>query len=316
MRAVRGQLFPRYKQRDVTLFVGSDGLPLGDNLLLTAVAREIKKRNADARITIITNRPEIFERNPDIDHVKLLSEAGKTELRTNLISYKHGFPYRKHFLQYCCECVNITDAIELRTYIHPAAEDWAWAKAFVSQFSVPPILISRGAGSQAYRKTWPLDAWKKIVAHLARFAPVVEVGAGAEPLGLSEDQCLCLSGKTTVHQLAALMKKSQALIAMDSGPMHLAAAVDLPTVCLLGGVYPPIAVSYPNFRILSNRPPCADCAPLRQCDFGTQCLANIKVQDVLAALDALCPGISANSSASKTSRRPRSSDFCHPSSVR
>jgi ADP-heptose:LPS heptosyltransferase len=273
-------------------------------------------RNPEARIHVLTNVPGIFDRNPDVDGVSSRDHSDTTRFHDTRISYSAGFPYQKHFLEYCCECLDINDAIALRTYVYPAREDAAWAEAFVSKLSGSLILINRTAGSNVFRKTWPAESWKKLGANLARSATIVDISTLGEPLDLPAGQFVDLSGQTTVHQLAALMRKARALISVDSGPMHLAAAVNLPTVCLLGGVYPPVAIRYPNSRILSNRPACADCEPLRHCDFGTQCLANIKVQDVLAALDDLCPAISANSPASKTARRPRSSDFCHPSSVR
>lgn len=292
---IGGWLAPRYRRPVVRLFIGSiTSTALGDNLMLTTVAREVKKRNPKARIEVLTNVPEIFERNPDVDLVRPRTETDRARFRDSFIHYGYGFPYRQHFLEYCCACVNITDPIELRTYIYPSPQDQTWADAVMSELSAPPILINRGAGSKVFRKTWPLDSWQKLVEKLVCLGPVLDIGFEREPLETRGSGYSSLAGQTTVHQLAALMAKSRALISVDSGPVHLAAAFDLPTVCMVGGVYPAAAIQYPNSRVLTDRPACADCAPLRQCDFNVKCMAKIHVETVLAALDDLCPGLSSS----------------------
>src|SRR5205807_2218562 len=119
---------------------------LGDNLMLTTVAREIRKRNPRAQIHAITNRPDVFARNPDFESVIPFARGDRTNGRQFLVTYKQGFPYKRHFVHYCCECVGIRDSIELRTYIYPTAEDHAWAEAFISDLPDLPILVNRGAG--------------------------------------------------------------------------------------------------------------------------------------------------------------------------
>jgi ADP-heptose:LPS heptosyltransferase len=44
-----------------------------------------------------------------------------------------------------------------------------------------------------------------------------------------------LAGKTDLLQLAAVLKQSALYIGNDTGPLHLAAAVGTPTLCILGG---------------------------------------------------------------------------------
>jgi heptosyltransferase III len=47
-------------------------------------------------------------------------------------------------------------------------------------------------------------------------------------------QPLCLAGKTTLKQLAALSQRSQLFIGVDTAPMHIAAAVGTPVIALFG----------------------------------------------------------------------------------
>jgi len=306
---VSGAVWPRYRRPLVTLLSSPDGFALGDNLLLTTVAREIKKRNPNARVEILTSRPEVFDRNPDVDCVTLLRRGDRSNSRKRTVSYKDGFPYRKHFFHYCCDCLDIPGPIDLRTYLYPSVEHQEWANSVLSDLPGAPILISRGAGSHAYRKAWPIESWNELVASLVRLAPVIDIGADGSPLPFATSLYRSLLGDTSVHQLGALMSKARGMITMDSGPLHVAAAFALPTVCILGGVYPPEAISYPHSKILTHRPPCQDCAPLRHCDYDAKCLSAIKVQDVLGALKEVCLGVPALEAFSLRNMMPEQSLF-------
>ncbi len=49
---------------------------------------------------------------------------------------------------------------------------------------------------------------------------------------------MSLVGKTTLRQLVALLEKASLVIANDSGPMHIAAALGRPLVTLFGPTNP------------------------------------------------------------------------------
>lgn len=49
---------------------------------------------------------------------------------------------------------------------------------------------------------------------------------------------LDLTGKTTLEQTAAVMKKCNVIVTHDSGPMHLASAVDVPVISIFGPTDP------------------------------------------------------------------------------
>jgi ADP-heptose:LPS heptosyltransferase len=90
-----------------------------------------------------------------------------------------------------------------------------------------------------------------------------------------------------VRQAAALMKKCSLFISNDSGPMHMAAAVGVPTVAIFGPTNPvwvkPWGVKH---RIVRLGLPCSPCfryspAPLKcaaHIDFA--CLKDIDVDQV------------------------------------
>jgi len=123
-----------------------------------------------------------------------------------------------------------------RTAIISATEaDSKWLADQLRYLPRPIMAIHPGAGWVT--KRWPVE---KFAAIARRFAgSVVVVGGSSERLSGSQiiratadspKPVLNLAGQTTLKQLAVLLKKVDLLVTNDSGPMHLAAAVETPVV--------------------------------------------------------------------------------------
>jgi ADP-heptose:LPS heptosyltransferase len=80
---------------------------------------------------------------------------------------------------------------------------------------------ARGAG-----KSLDSEAIRGLCERLAP-RPIVLAGVGQPPAALPGN-VLDLTGRTTLGQLIGLLRRARAVISVDSGPMHLAAAVDAP----------------------------------------------------------------------------------------
>jgi len=121
--------------------------------------------------------------------------------------------------------------------VDPAAE--AWGSAELQRRAVREfVLISPGAGWGA--KLWPAERYGEAarslgLTALVNFAPgeeelaraVVEAGGGAA----QAIQC-------SVGELIALTRRARLFIGPDSGPMHLAAALNIPVVAIFGPTDP------------------------------------------------------------------------------
>ena len=83
-------------------------------------------------------------------------------------------------------------------------------------------------------KQWPLNSFRELVKRLARESNIkVIIIGGKDELARSKELCsnlgnnlINITGRTTLRQLAALLNKCKLLISGDSGPVHLACAVD------------------------------------------------------------------------------------------
>ncbi len=109
----------------------------------------------------------------------------------------------------------------------------------------------------------------------------VEIGADIEK------QLTCpsvnLVGKTTVRQMMAVIANSELAISNDSGPMHIAAAFDTPTVAVFGPT--DHTTTYPwseQSTVVHSGAECAPCLK-RKCPIDHHCMLNVTVDDVVAA---------------------------------
>ena len=122
--------------------------------------------------------------------------------------------------------------------IDPAAE--VWADGILSPGSAPGVLINPGAGWGA--KRWPVERYAAVAqALIAEGCRVfVNAGPGEEPLSASILQAVPtatpLSG--SLVQLIALTRRIALCIAGDTGPLHLACALQKPVVGIYGPTDP------------------------------------------------------------------------------
>jgi heptosyltransferase-2 len=102
----------------------------------------------------------------------------------------------------------------------------------------------------------------------------------------SKAGALVAAGETTVGELIALLALCQGFAGNDSGCMHLAGALGLPTVAVFGSTNPartgPLG---PQTRIISRALECSPCLA-RTCRFGHyNCLRDIAAEEVAGALE-------------------------------
>lgn len=102
-----------------------------------------------------------------------------------------------------------------------------------------PILIHPGSGGRD--KTWPSILWESFIAHAQKdgwhLQPVlgeVELETWPTETIARWTRRFAAIGCTSLDELHDLLKNSRGLIGLDSGPAHLAAAMNLPTIALFG----------------------------------------------------------------------------------
>jgi heptosyltransferase-2 len=152
-------------------------------------------------------------------------------------------------------------------------------------------------------KQWPPSRFGELATHLAeRNVASVLVGAPADRAACREvidEACrhaaggaptiIDLSGQTTLTTLAGVLTEAHAVVANDSGAMHLAAAVGTRLVAVFGPTddrkTSPLRAGpdAPRPLILKTDVWCRPCM-LRECPIDHRCMTRIRARAVLDAL--------------------------------
>jgi len=89
-----------------------------------------------------------------------------------------------------------------------------------------------------------------------------------------------LAGKTGLEELIETLAGSRMLLTNDTGTMHLAAALGVPTVAIFGSTEPALTGPLgPRHEVVRNHVDCSPCF-LRECPLDFRCMHSISVQDL------------------------------------
>jgi heptosyltransferase-3 len=172
-------------------------------------------------------------------------------------------------------------------------------------------------------KCWPADKSAELVDRLAADGHTLVLTAAPGETDLVESiaaharaPVVNLAGKLSIKQLGALIGRARLFIGVDSMPMHLAAAMGVPTVALFGPSYEeewgPWRVPR---RIVTSTHACRPCG-FKGCGAGevSECLTELPVDVVHAAVRDLLAEIAAGARrlASETHAARDRSPALHP----
>lgn len=137
-------------------------------------------------------------------------------------------------------------------------------------------------------KQWHIERFHDLAIELvnAGYGVIVFADAQGKDLGeavcqgLDASICIDMSGKTNMGQFIALMQKCSVLVTNDSGPMHLAAALDKHLVALFGSTDDVVTGPYSDkAHVIHKRVECSPCFQ-RVCPIDFRCMRRIEVSEV------------------------------------
>ncbi len=168
---------------------------------------------------------------------------------------------------------------------------------------LPPVgqLVGDGAyvavhpSASVPARTWAGERWADAVRSLTRDGHRVVVTGGPDDRRLTAtaagDTGIDLGGRTDFAELAAVLKAASVVVAPNTGPAHLAAAVRTPVVSLFAPVVPaarwaPYGV--PRVILGDQDAPCKE-TRVRVCPIpGHPCLDTVAPAEVVTAVRRLC----------------------------
>ena len=184
-----------------------------------------------------------------------------------------------------------------------SAEDYAWAEKHLPKEGEGPILVVNPAASKPER-SWLVERYIEVLLEAKRRWQVQIVltgGPGTYDRELADQiakeiQVTDLVGKTKPKQLLAVISKAHAVLCPDTGPSHMAAAVNTPVIALHAVTNPLVSGPYTFLHLVVNRYPEAVQQflgmPYEQHVWGTHVHGDntmqlISVEEVMAKLEQI-----------------------------
>jgi len=174
-------------------------------------------------------------------------------------------------------------------------------------------LVAIAPGTNWDTKQWRGDGFAEVARHfLQKGCAVILMGsererAVCEAVAALAPGAVNLAGETTLPELAALIRRATVCVTNDSGPMHLAVALDRPVVSLFGPTDPVWAGPYRrDGAVLRAGVACSPCylRQLSQCPHGHACMQEVAARVVAERVEGILakPPSRARSTAPHTSR--------------
>jgi lipopolysaccharide heptosyltransferase II len=209
----------------------------------------------------------------------------------------------KHELDYNLDLIKCLGIIpedkELYIPLRPEAEKWVESLFLQEGIKETDRLLAIHPGASCPSKVWPNERFAQVADRLIEkygFKTLIissPKDIKKAELALANMRCpaINLAGKTSLTQLASLLKRCTLFISNDSGPVHIASAVGTPVIAIFGrgqkGLSPkrwgPVGK---KDRFLHKQVGCIACMA-HNCKKEFACLKAITVDDILAVADSI-----------------------------
>ena len=166
-----------------------------------------------------------------------------------------------------------------------AVHEWLNAEILRLRLQDGFVILNPGAGWGA--KQWPVARYAELARELGEYGvrSLINHGPGEEELAAHVEQNSdghAVAASFTISQLMAITRKSSLFIGGDTGPMHLAALLNVPVVALFGPTDPARNGPYGTKSIVLRDPASVTSHKrIRETEAG---LRNITVPRVLEAV--------------------------------
>lgn len=194
----------------------------------------------------------------------------------------------------------LTEA-ELLPHLNATIDQLQEAEVLLKQHGLDPHqrpLVALNAGATNSRaKCWPADRFAALADWLVaeRRAQIVLIGAPSERANAAQviqlmrhSQARNLAGETSMAQLIGLLARCDLLVSNDTGPAHIGAALDRPTLTLFGPTNEfetaPTGARAQLLRVDGIE--CARCMH-RDCPIDHRCMTHLTVEAVAQRVEGL-----------------------------
>lgn len=177
--------------------------------------------------------------------------------------------------------------------LKPSEDQLTRADRILSDFEVGSndtiVAFSPGTSGRRSVKEWTDEGFAELARHLTNKGVKVVI-LGTEPaynIVQDSSRILDLNGKTNLGEAAAILYRAKALVAVDSGILHLGAAVGTKVVGLFGPSNSDVTGPQGNGHTVIRSG--VDCSPCMKtdCKLDRICMTSISASEVIRAVDQI-----------------------------
>jgi ADP-heptose:LPS heptosyltransferase len=250
--------------------------------MCTPALRELKLIDPQRYINFYTDFPELVQGLPYIDKVCMTNSCPPEAIS---IGYEGAPHSREHLATLIGQSVGVR--------VNDVRPDCMVDEGLVTHFRNaweqlprPHVLVQRRSSSWTPNKNWPNHHWEELIPKLLQAVTVIEIGyASIHSTARVASNYLDFRGKTDLKALVACIAAADILVAPDSGPIHIAAAVRTPAIVILGGYILPENTTYLGNKILYTPIDCSPCWLRTPCPIDVECLKVIAPERVERAIE-------------------------------
>jgi heptosyltransferase II len=299
---------------------------LGDTVMVTPSIESLIRRFNNTEITIIGSYAsiEILKYHPNVveyfviekNYFKLYKLSKKIGKFDKFLSFRGSF--RSTILKFFISGIdkfqfqksNYKNLHQVEKYSHFVNDSFGVnfpvenlkiysISDFNNKNKTKPIIGMNPGASYGSSKRWPPQKFAKVAIELSSFYDIVIFGNSEEiEIGIEIEEKLLekniknyqnLIGKTTLEDLIKHIKRLDLFLTGDSGPMHLAAAFQIPTVSIFGPTKVNETSQWMNKKntIVKKNLKCQPCMK-RKCPLiHNNCMNLINPDEVLSAIREL-----------------------------
>jgi hypothetical protein len=271
---------------------------IGDELLLTAVAHELKKRNPAVKIWQVSHSEPLLFNNPDYQHTfnfgdwqlryafLLRRQRIQLSYSVEVIPAELEIPPDEHIIARLCRKAGIRGDVAIRPYLYLTKDEKLRGK--ISDHCI----VVQNVGQSTHEtfmnnKKWYPERMQEVVNLLKVQYPAATVVLLGGESDIALENVLDLRGKTTVRESAAILANADCFIGTSGFLKHLARAVDIRSVIIYGGREHSYQTGYTCNENLNSFVECAPCWRWNTCDYEKKCMQMISAENVINAYERM-----------------------------
>lgn len=182
-----------------------------------------------------------------------------------------------------------------KLYISPAETEAAHQllKSFGIDIHTNAIIGINPGAAYGSAKCWLPERFREVAEYLIENPKNVVIFFGdptGAPLvqqicqGITDQRIINLAGKTSLRELLALIQCCNTFLTNDSGPMHIASALNIPLIALYGSTSEIKTGPYNGGTVIHKHVECSPCYK-RTCPIDFRCMTRITSDEVYAAIE-------------------------------